>query len=207
MIRVVAVTALVTLLILVLYLPSAYPPQRFLSQLRADHVATADFWGEVEALHLLETALSRQRDVRDVAPLPDAYDAPSSQRLNGAVAQEMSSVNDRLFNSPYFRSLDAMLVLATYRGSLALTWLLWLAVFPLSVAVDSLVSRRVKAMEFGRHDPEVFSTLVCAAITTICAAILLLVLPVSLHPMLLPLAPLLASTLSAQAISSFHASP
>ena len=111
MIRAITVTALVALLILVLYLPSAYPPQRFLSQLQTDHATTARFWGKTEALQLLDATLSRQRDVRDVAPLPDAYDAPSTQRLDGAVAQEMSSVNNRLFNSPYFRSLDAMLVL------------------------------------------------------------------------------------------------
>lgn len=207
MIRAVTVTALVALLILVLYLPSAYPPQRFLTQLQADHVATARFWGETEALQLLDAALSRQRDVRDVAPLPDAYDAPSTQRLDGAVAQEMSSVNNRLFNSPYFRSLDAMLVLATYRGSLALRWLLWLAAFPLALAVDSLVSRRVKSLEFKHHDPEFFAVLACGAITTICAALLLLVLPITLHPALLPLAPVLAFTLSALAIASFHANP
>ena len=205
MIRIVTVTALVALLILVLYLPSAHPPQRFLAQLHADHAATAGFWGEVEALQLLDTALSRQRDVRDVAPLPGAHDAPSTRRLDGAVAQEMSSVNDRLFSSPYFMSLDAMLALATYRGSLALKWFLWLAAFPLALIVDSLVSRRVKALEFGGHDPEIFSVLVCGAITTACATSLLLVLPISLHPALLPALPLLTLSFSARAIAEFHA--
>jgi len=206
MIRVVTVTALLALLILVLYLPSAYPPQRFLSRLQADHAATVGFWGEAKALDLLDAALSRQRDVRDIAPLPnEGHNTTSTQRLDGAVAQEMSSVNDRLFNSPYFRSLDAMLVLATYRGSLALKWCLWLAAFPLAVAADSLALRRVKAWEFGRHDPEVFAALTCGAITTACATSLLLVLPVALHPATLPLAPLLAFTLAARAIASFHA--
>ena len=41
MIRVVAVISLVCLLVLVLYLPSAYPPERFLAQLRMEHVAIA----------------------------------------------------------------------------------------------------------------------------------------------------------------------
>lgn len=207
MIRAVTVTALVALLILVLYLPSAYPPQRFLSQLQADHVATSRFWGEAVALQLLDATLSRQRDVRDVAPLPDAYDAPSTQRLNGAVTQEMSSVNNRLFNSPYFRSLDAMLVLATYRGSLALKWLVWLAAFPLAVAVDSLVSRRVKSLEFKHHDPEIFAVLACGAITTICATLPLLVLPITLHPSMLPLILPMAFSLCAAALANYHASP
>ncbi|MBB4730486.1 DUF4400 domain-containing protein [Xanthomonas arboricola] len=207
MIRGISIAALLGLLVLVLYLPSAYPPQRFLHQLRTDHAATVQFWGEAAAHDLLDTALDRQRNVQDVAPIPDAYDAPSTERVNGAVAQEMSSVNERLFNSPYFRSLDAMLLLATYRGSLALKWLFWLALFPMAVMVDSLVLRRVKALEFAHHDPEIFAVLACAAIITACATILFLVLPVSLHPVLLPLAPVLACTLAARATSSYHASP
>lgn len=207
MIRIVTVTALVALLILILYLPSAYPPQRFLSQLHVDHAATAAFWGEAEALQLLDAALLRQRDVRDVAPLPDAYDAPSTQHLNGAVAQEMSSVNNRLFNSPYFRSLDAMLLLATYRGTLALEWLPWLGLFPVAMAVDSLVRRRVKMLEFAHHDPEMFAVLACLAIATACAAILLLVLPVFLHPALLPLVLPLSFSFCACALASYHANP
>jgi hypothetical protein len=206
-IRVIAITSLLGLLVLVLYLPSTYPPQRFLDQLRADHAATARFWGGAAAHDLLDATLDRQQNIQDVAPIPDAYDAPPTDRLNGTVAQEMSSVNERLFNSPYFRSLDAMLLLATYRGTLVLKWLLWLALFPIAVAVDSLVLRRVKTLEFVHHDPEVFSILTCGAIATACATILLLVLPVSLHPALLPLAPVLVCTLAARAESSYHASP
>lgn len=207
MIRGIAITALLGLLVLVLYLPSAYPPQRFVQQLRVDHADIVEFWGEAAAHDLLDATLDRQRDIQDVAPLPNAYDAPSTERVNGAVAREMSSVNERLFNSPYFRSLDAMLLLATYRVGLALKWLLWLALFPMAVMVDSLVLRRVKALEFAHHDPEMFAALACAAITTACATILFLVLPISLHPALLPLAPVLACTLTARAASSYHASP
>ena len=43
MIRVVAVVSLLCLLVLVLYLPSAHPPERFLAQLRIEHQATAAF--------------------------------------------------------------------------------------------------------------------------------------------------------------------
>jgi hypothetical protein len=206
-IRAITITALLGLLVLVLYLPSAYPPPRFLQQLRIDHAASVEFWGGAAAHDLLDATLDRQRNVQDVAPIPNAYDAPSTERVNGAVAQEMSSVNERLFNSPYFRSLDAMLLLATYRSSLALKWLLWLALFPVTIAVDSLVLRRVKALEFTRHDPEMFAVLACTAITTACVAILLLVLPVSLHPAVLPLALPLALSLCARAFASYHASP
>ena len=39
MIRAVAVLSLLVLLVLVLYAPSAHPPERFLAQLRAEHEA------------------------------------------------------------------------------------------------------------------------------------------------------------------------
>jgi hypothetical protein len=45
MIRFVAIASLLALLILVLYLPSAYPAERFMNQLRAEHALNTDFWG------------------------------------------------------------------------------------------------------------------------------------------------------------------
>lgn len=205
MIRSITVVALLMLLVLVLYLPSAYPPQRFVDTLKADHAAVADFWGDRHAYQLLETTLSRQGDLQDIAPIPNAYDAPTTGRAGGAVANEMTSVSERLFNSPYFRSVDAMLLLATYRGGLGLKWLPWLMAFPVSLAVDSAIRRRVKAMELVQHDPEVFAVLSCAAIAAFCATILLLVLPVPLHPGWLPAAPVVALSFAASSIASFHA--
>lgn len=207
MIRSITIVSLLALLVLVLYLPSAYAPGRFVDQLRLDHSATGRFWGARAAQDLLHATLDRQRDVRDVAPVPDAYDAPSTSKLNGPVARQMSLVNERLFSSPYFRSLDAMLLLATYRAALALKWMQWLALFPIAVAADSMVRRRVMTLEFGHHNPEVFSILACGTITTTCATVLLLVMPLSVHPALLPLAPVAACTLAARAIASYHATP
>ena len=43
MIRVVAVVSLVCLLVMVLYLPSAHPPERFLAQLRTEFKAKRNF--------------------------------------------------------------------------------------------------------------------------------------------------------------------
>ncbi|MCD9026745.1 DUF4400 domain-containing protein [Luteimonas sp. BDR2-5] len=207
MIRAISIGALLSLLVLVLYLPSAHPPQRFLAQLQSDHSAVAHFWGAAAADAMLDAALSQHTDIQHIAPIPNADDAPSPHRVDGAVAQEMSSVSARLFASSYFRSLDAMLLLATYRSALTLNWFPWLALFPITVTVDSIVRRRVKALEFVHHDPEMFAVLVCGAIATACATVLLLVLPVSMHAALLPSAPVLVLTLSARAIASYHARP
>lgn len=207
MIRMIAIVSLGGLLVLVLYLPSTYPSARFHAQIRADHLAVARFWGEDAGLAVLEATLERQRGVRDVAPIPSTYDAPRVERVDGAVAEEMSSVNRRLFANPYFGAVDAMLLLALYRARLSIEWSLWLLPLPAAVAVDSLVRRRVKALEIVQHDPEVFATLAAAAILVACGTVLLLVLPVPLHPALLPAAPIIVLTLSARALANFHTRP
>ena len=86
MIRVVAVVSLLCLLVLVLYLPSAHPPERFLAQLRTEHQATAAFWGEAPALSILSRAMGMQDAARQATPVPSAADAPPSSALGGAVA-------------------------------------------------------------------------------------------------------------------------
>jgi len=61
MIRIVSIAALLCLLVLVLYLPSAHPPERFLAQIRSEHQAIEEIWGETPALRILD----RARDGRD----------------------------------------------------------------------------------------------------------------------------------------------
>ena len=60
MIRVVAVSSLLALLILVLYVPSAHPPQRFLNQIRIEHEATSAFWGAEPAVRILSRGMQMQ---------------------------------------------------------------------------------------------------------------------------------------------------
>ena len=49
-IRVVSTISLILLLILVLYLPSAHPPEHFISQLSIEHERNSAFWGEEHAV-------------------------------------------------------------------------------------------------------------------------------------------------------------
>ena len=60
MIRAVAVLSLVALLVLVLYVPSAHPPERFLDQLRSEHEAAMGFWGTEPAFAMLDRAMRMQ---------------------------------------------------------------------------------------------------------------------------------------------------
>lgn len=204
MIRAVAVLSLLVLLVLVLYVPSAHPPERFLAQLRAEHEAVAAYWGIEPATRMLDRTLRMQETTARVTPVPAAHDAPSTAGVNGAVAREMSSVNQRLFNNGYFRSVDALLLLASYRLATLLEWLPWLAVFFVVAVADGGFARVIKAKEFLQHDPEMFALYVSLGIVTLCATVIGFVLPVALPPLLLPCAPLVVGVLAGLALGCFH---
>ena len=204
MIRAVAILSLVSLLVLVLYLPSAHPPERFIAQLRAEHDATVEFWGRDPATRILSRALSVQDAARDATPVPSPTAAPAASGVSGAVASEMASVNQRLFNNAYFRSIDALVMLASFRLSTLVEWLPWLLAFMVAVVADGYVVRAIKAKEFRQHDPEMFALYACAAIVTACATVIGFVVPIDMHPLVMPCVPLGVSVLVSRAVGSFH---
>ncbi|MFY9327934.1 MAG: DUF4400 domain-containing protein [Georgfuchsia sp.] len=199
-----AVLSLVILLVLVLYVPSAHPPERFVAQLRAEHEAASTYWGTDPAMRMLDRAVGMQTTTASVTPIPSAKDAPTIVGVNGAVSQEMSSVNQRLFNNSYFRSVDALLLLASYRLSTVLEWLPWLGAFVLAAIADGGFARLIKAKEFLQHDPEMFALYASLGIVVFCATVICFVLPVTLHPLLLPCVPLLVGVLAGRALGCFH---
>lgn len=204
MIRATAVVSLVILLILVLYIPSGHPPPHFVAQIRVEHEATTAFWGAEPAIRILARAVCMQDATAEVTPIPKAPDAPSTTGVNNAVAQEMTSVNQRLFNNPYFRSIDALLLLGSYRLATLLEWLPWLAAFALAAVADGGFVRLIKAKEFVQHDPEMFAVYACLAIITICATVIGFVVPIAMHPLVLPCVPLVVSVLVGRAVGFFH---
>lgn len=204
MIRVVAIVSLMALLILVLYLPSANPPERFVAQLRIEHEQTAEFWSVKRAEHILTRTLDAQESTSQFSPIPNLHKAPDPSRVDSAVAHEMAAVNARLFNNPYFRSIDALLLLATFRLFTLLEWLPWLLVFSVAVLFDGAVVRAVKAKQFAHHDPEMFALHACAAIVLACGTVIALVLPVTLPALLLPGVAVAIAAFAAGAVGNFH---
>lgn len=204
MIRLVAVTSLLAVLALVLYLPAAHPPERFLVQLRLEHAAAADTWGPIPAARMLERALGAQDATRQHALPPESTNASTATPFDTAVAREMATVNRRLFDNSYFRAVEALLLLALFRLSMIVEWLPWLAAFTIATLVDGYVVRAVRSREFVQHDPELFALAICAAIVVACGTVVASVVPATVHPMLLPSAPLVISALAACALASFH---
>ena len=204
MIRIVSIAALLCLLVLVLYLPSAHPPERFLAQIRSEHQAMEALWGEAPALRILDRALGLQGAAREATPVPPIASASAASGVDVAVAREMASVNQRLFGNSYFRAIDALVLLAAFRASAMIEWLPWLAVAALASLVDGGIVRLIKAKEFVQHDPEMFALYASLGIMVLCAMTVACVLPVTLHPLLLPCTPLVVGALAGRALGCFH---
>lgn len=204
MIRVVSIAALLSLLVLVLYLPSAHPPERFLAQIRSEHQAMKELWGEAPALRILDRALVLQGAAREATPVPPTVGASAASDVDGAVAREMASVNQRLFGNSYFRAIDALVLLAAFRAASMVEWLPWLAIAAFAAMADGSIIRLIKAKEFKHHDPELFALFAALAITSACAAIVALVIPVTMPPLLIPVVPVGVATLAALALANFH---
>lgn len=204
MIRVVSIAALLCLLVLVLYLPSAHPPERFLAQIRSEHQAMEEFWGETPALRILDRALGLQGTARESTPIPPTAGASAASGVDDAVAREMASVNQRLFGNSYFRAIDALVLLAAFRLSAMLEWLPWVVAGALAALVDGGIVRLIKAKEFRHHDPELFALFAGLAITAACAAVVALVIPATMPPLLMPVVPVAVAALAALALANFH---
>lgn len=204
MIRAVSIVSLLCLLVLVLYLPSAHDPAEFVKLLRQDQASIEKLWGQAAALRILARAVAMSDTAQRSSPVPEPSSGARADTVDHAVASEMASVNQRLFSSAYFRSIDALLLLASFRLSTLLEWLPWLLALGIACAVDGAFARRIKAKEFRQHDPEWFAVHASLAIVTVCTTVVGFVLPCSLHPLLLPCALMLVSFFAGRAIGSFH---
>jgi hypothetical protein len=203
-IRIVIIASLTALLVLVLYLPSAYPAQRFFAQLRTEHTQLAASWDSARAERILPRSIETQAATTQRVPVPGMRDAPPVGAIHNAVAGEMAAVNARLFDSPYFRALDALLLLASYRVLVMLEWLPWLAPFAVAAMVDAIVVRSIKATQFGHHNPEAFAACAAGAVLLACGMLVTFVLPTKLSPLTAPAMLTALAGLVTGAVRNFH---
>jgi hypothetical protein len=204
MIRATAIACLVAMLATALYLPSAYPPEQFFAQLRKEHAAAAQLWDQQAASRMLDVALGLQDSARRVAPSPHPAPSAPGGPLDTAVAHEMSSVSARLFGNAYFRSVEALFLLAMFRLGMMSHALPWLLPFFAAAFADGHVSRLLKAREFRQHDPEVFALALAGAIAVACATAVALLAPIELPILAWAVAPLIVGFLISRALASFH---
>lgn len=204
MIRFVSTASLLALLVLVLYLPSVYPSNRFFDQVRIEHDLNVTFWDERHAIRILTRMLDFHDIKKQLDPVSPLAAAPGPTAGSNPVAIQMAQVTNRFFNNPYFRSIDSLLVLASYRISALIEWLPVLLVFIAVVLLDGLMVRIIKSKEFLQHNPQIFSLYACATIATACATAIVFVLPVTLNPVAIPVLPVALSVFMSRAAANFH---
>ena len=204
-IRVVSTISLILLLILVLYLPSAHPPEHFISHLDIEHERNSAFWGEEHALRILSRMLELHTDAKQASPIPvtRASSEPRNQ-VNAAAASQMSQMSTRLFNNQYFQSIGALFALATYRFSAFVEWLPYLSIFVLAAFLDGFIRRIIKSKEFLQHNPELFALHASLVILVACGTVVTFVLPVTVNALLLALVPASVGIFGSLAIANYH---
>lgn len=203
--RAVIIASLLAAGVLALYLPSVVPPERLLQQVRAEHALTSAFWGPGPALDILSRALDLYEDAKQAQPLGQAVPAPPpAGAVDAAVAERMTHVVSAFSNNAYFRSLDALFVLALYRVAALLAWLPALSVFVLAAAADGALRRVVKSQSFEEHDAEVAGGHAAVLVVVLCVTLVALVVPLTLHPALLAAVPIAAGVCARFAIANYH---
>ncbi|MCL2590899.1 MAG: DUF4400 domain-containing protein [Betaproteobacteria bacterium] len=204
MIRIISVASLTLMLIFVLYIPSARPPDRFIEQIRTEHALNTAHWGNERALLILERGLSLNGTLNSVSPVPNSSQAPKVSQVNEAVGHEMGKVMNRFFGNTYFRSIDALLALACFRCASLLAWLPVEIFVLLALLADGFFVRIRRSKEFKKHDPEWFALHACALVLLLCGTVVMFVTPVTVLPLVLAaLAPVGGLFLS-RMVANFH---
>ena len=204
LLRILAFTLCVVLLY-VLYLPSVYPPERFVEEIRSQHELNAAFWGEGRAHELLGRSLSLYARRDELTPAAFASTSGvTATDANAAVAHQMSEVLERIFHNRYTQAFDALLLLAAYRLSALLQWWQWVAAFALIACFDGYLVRLIRSKEFLEHSPMRFALCAIGATLALALMLVLLVMPVSIGPLVPGCVALAVGIFFAKAISHFH---
>ncbi len=204
MVRIVWITALMAILCIVLYIPSASPPERFIEVLRAEYAIHREVWGPEVADRILGRMLDMQQGTPPLSEPPAATVQVGLQTaVDAAVAAQVSQMSVRLFGNPYFRSIDSLFALATYRLSAMIELMPLLSIFLGVVAIDGVVLRRVRAREFVAHSAEMFGGSVVVAIVLGSVVAVSAFLPIRLHPMFAILCLLAMLFLLSRAIANY----
>jgi hypothetical protein len=204
MIRMILAASLTLLLVFVLYLPSANPPERFLTQVRREHQSNAAYWGSDRAARIMARGLAMNAALGSASPIPDERDAPRFDPVKDAVGHEMERVNKRFFGNGYFRAIDALILLATYRVAAWLEWLPIEAFVLAALVLDGQCVRLRRSKEFVKHDPEWFAVHACAFVLVACGSLVAFVAPVEISPPLFGALALVAGAFFSRMIANFH---
>lgn len=208
MIRYIFIGAMSAILCIVLYIPSKVAPGDFMQVLREEHALAEDLWGEEVADRILSRMLDLQQASAAVAPASDPAPATAASApahaVDAAMAAQVGQVGARLFGNPYFRSIDSLFALVSFRLCAALELLPVLAAFFLAVVIDGSVVRIVRSKELIAHSAERFSACLAAGILLGAGVVVAWFLPFKLHPMTVMAALLAMLFVMSRALANYH---
>jgi len=203
-IRIALSVAVLLASVFVLYLPSVHSPEWFIEQLSIEHQLNADFWGAQHAAAIMARMLDFHIEALPDPGGPVLANAQSATQTDAAVVTQMTQLTGRLINNEYLKSIETLVVLASYRFSELVEWLPILTVFVAAAWFDGFVRRIVKSREFLRHSPGLFAVHSCLVIVVILGALVAFVVPLTLHPLALAAVPIPIGIFGGLAIANFH---
>ena len=205
MLRYVWIGSMLTILSIVLYLPSVVPPERFLEVLKAEHALNRSILGADASDRILKRMLDMQERTQPVsAPPPSTLDIGARPAADKTMAAQVGQMSLRLFSNAYFRSIDTLFALASYRLSAFVENLPLLLVFFVIAAVDGFVVRAVRARDFVSQSAELFSASAMGAIVLFSGMVIAAFLPVSFHPTHVLAALVVTLLILSRAIANYH---
>jgi hypothetical protein len=204
MIRFFSISAAVVLALIVLYLPAANPPERFIAQMRHEHEINIDFWGAGHAHRILARMLISCRVERYPIPHPPTpASTVAARRRMKAVAGRMSGSIERLTNNQIF-PIDTLMALAMYRCSVRVEWLPVALLLLCAFLFVGFAVRAARSKEFAQHNPEMFGLCAIVLIVAVCATLIAFVLPATIHPLLMCTAVVMASLAGRGMVANYH---
>lgn len=204
MIRFVFAGAMLAILCIVLYIPSAVPPERFLDILRSEHALMQRTWGNETADRVLARMLAMQEVAPSVASSTAKTESEPSSAVDSAMTAQVGHMSQRLLSNPYFRAIDALFALVAYRLSAAYELLPMMGVFLMIFSIDGFVVRKVRSREFIAHSAEMFGASIVGGIVLGSAVVVSWFLPYQFHPMLMIAVLLTMLFVMSRAFANYH---
>ncbi len=206
MVRMTALVTLLAMLVLLLYVPVTRSPDYFASITDEQYQRDTHYWSP----ELADEAIDRMRRLHPtvigaVPPIAPPTRLPPT--LAPPLQREIDRIGAVLAGNAYLKSVDAVLALGTYRlRFLGMHWSLS-ALLMVAAVGDGLCRRTIRSREFLQHDPEVFGLCTAGFILLACSGVVLCVLPLPLHPGVLPLVAPAMALLVGQALGHYHKPP
>lgn len=205
MIRGVIIASLVTMLLLVLYLPAVTSPATFYEHVRSEYSAYGATWGQERAHRALKGAMA-MLERPTAAPLMTGASVQQG-RTTTAAGHQFDAVSRRILDSDYLRAFNALALLAGFRLAVLVQLCPGLLCFATAYVMDGFVRRWVKGREFVHLHPEIWTGSVCGICLALCAAIISSVLPVKMPLALLPSLAACTCLATAFAIANYPVGP